>query len=671
MMKSSWFASLFLGVVFFASPLAIAAPHNLPSFAEVRARYRASDGLLLDRQGRLLQELRTSWKGRVLEWVRLGSVSPALIEAMISVEDHRFFVHGGVDIRAMVGAAWQNFGHGNLRGASTITMQTVSLIDDDGRATRRGRRGFWSKVRQGRLAWDLEKSWSKEQILEAYLNLVSFRGEHRGLAAGARALFGKDPHGLDLRESYLLATLLRAPGMNASAAGARLCRYAADLPALGSCAGLQELALQVLSQPKKPALRASLAPHLAHRVLTAEHQQVVSTVVLPLQRAALEAVQDQLASLKSQNARDAAVLIADNKTGEVLAYVGGSGGLSPAPEVDMVQSRRQAGSTLKPFLYGLAFNNDYLTPDSWLLDEPFEIGLDRGSYEPDNYDHQFHGPVAAKVALASSLNIPAVRVVSLVGVNAFQALLEKLGFRLLETGEHYGPSLALGTADISLFDLVQAYMALANEGEWKPLKLLSTDPSPHSRRLFTKSTAREVAAILSDRGFRSLTFGWDSLLATPYAAAVKTGTSKDMRDNWCVGFTRDYTVGVWVGNAAGEPMWQVSGVSGAAPIWRTLMDRLHKDRRPVPFPALHSGNPQFERTDHFGRILYPAAGAVLALDPDIPEHNQRLLLEGEGNFTLDGAPLTNKLWQPVKGKHRLQLSDAKGAVLDEVGFEVR
>jgi len=661
---------LFLFLCLLSVP-AQASEGLLPAFDTVREAYQASDGRLLDRDGHLLQEQRLSWNGRALDWVKLDDVSPALKAAILDVEDRRFFEHGGVDFRAVLGALWQRAAFGSRRGASTISMQAVSLLEAERR--KQAHRSLWSKVRQGRLAWELEKSWSKQQILEAYLNLVTFRGEHRGLTAASRALFQKDPHGLDLRESYLLATLLRAPGMSAAAAGKRLCRYTASVPLLGNCENLESFAALSLGAAKAPVTRASLAPHLARRLLAPQAREVRSTLSFPLQQAAIDAIQDQLKNLSSQNARDAAVVVADNKTGEVLAYVGGSGALSASPQVDMVQARRQAGSTLKPFLYALAFNQGYLEPGSWLLDEPFELGLDRGSYEPDNYDHRFHGPVTAQEALASSLNIPAVRMVDLVGVDPFRALLDQLGFRALEEGVHYGPSLALGTADVTLFDLVQAYLSLANEGVWKPLRLEQKRSDQKEKRLLSAKTARQISAILSDRGFRALTFGWDSLLATPYPTAVKTGTSKDMRDNWCVGYSADFTVGVWVGNSGGSPMWQVSGVSGAAPIWRTLMDHLHRGRVAKPFPLLRADAPtKFER-GRFGRILYPAAGAVLAVDPDIPSAHQRISIEaeGEGTLYLNGQRLNDSLWKPVKGRHHLKLSSRSGAILDSLSFEVR
>jgi len=640
----------------------------LPDFADVRDSYESSDGRLLDRNGLLLQEVRLGFKERSLDWVKLEKVSPSLREAIVEVEDRRFLHHNGVDWWAMLAAFWQRAVYGSRRGASTITMQMVSLLESEA-VPRKGKRSLWAKVRQARVAWELEKKWTKNEILEAYLNLVTFRGEHRGISASSRALFRKDPHGLDRRESFLLAILLRAPGMSALAAGKRLCRT----QNLGSCRELELFAATSLAEVKSPVARAHLAPHLARRLLSPEAHEVRSTLSLPLQRTALNAIQDQLHSLSGQNAQNAAVLVANNKTGEVLAYVSGSSSLSLSSEVDLVQSRRQAGSTLKPFLYALAFNKNYIQPNSWLLDEPLELALERGSYQPENYDHRFHGPVSAQVALASSLNIPAVRLGVLVGADPFRSFLDQLGFRSLEEGAHYGPSLALGTADVTLFDLVQAYMTLANDGNWRPLRFKSGDSIVPSKPLLTQKTSRQISAILSDRGFRALTFGWDSVLATPYSSAVKTGTSKDMRDNWCIGYSQEFTVGVWVGNSSGKPMWQVSGVSGAAPIWRKLMDHLSRGYAAAPFLVGTRPSDKIFDPGSFGRILYPVAGAVLALDPDIPEANQRIAFEssGGGTLMLNGSPIVDSLWKPKKGRHHLKLSSRSGVVLDSLSFEVR
>lgn len=643
----------------------------LPAFTALKEQHRSSEGKLLDRHGDLLQELRLNAKGRALEWVPLANVSPALKAAVLGVEDKRFLEHGGVDFLAVAGAVWQNLSGDGRRGASTLTMQVVSFLEP---GLRGKSRGLMEKVRQANLAWELEKTWTKQEILEAYLNLVTFRGEHQGVAAAARALFNKDPHALDDREAFLLASLLKAPGMNAAQVGDRLCVYAPEHPELGSCGALRQFAEETLEQPHGIRRRLSLAPHLAQKLLRGSGTaEVRSTIERSLQRLALELVREQMQVLKSQNVRDAAVVVLENRTGAVLAYVGGSGGFSAAPAVDMAEAERQAGSTLKPFLYGLAFEKGILRPQSWLLDEPMQVPVaGRGAYSPENYDHNFQGPVTVAQALGSSLNIPAVRTIELVGVEAFHSQLARLGFSGLRPAEDYGASLALGTADVTLLDLANAYRTLAREGLWSPLRFRGGQPLGTTKRAYSARAAREVSSVLASRDAREFTFGWESLLSTPYATAVKTGTSKDMRDNWCVGYSSDFTVAVWVGNSGGDPMWQVSGVSGAAPIWRGLMDYLHRGHPGRAFPALPPANTPFERGS-FARILYPTAGSILAVDPDIPPGRQLVQLEteGEGTLELNGQRLNDALWAPVRGKYRLRLLGKKGEALDEVAFEVR
>lgn len=635
----------------------------LPDFRVLKASYVSSEASLLDRHGRRLQEIRVSAQGRSLSWIELEEVSPAFKNALLTVEDKRFFEHGGVDLKAVAGAAWQNLG-GGRRGASTITMQLANILEPG----LKGKKTLWEKVRQAKIAWDLEKIWQKDEILEAYINLVTFRGEHRGIHSAARSLFNKDPHGLNERESYLLAALLKAPNMNLNQAAHWLCVYAAEKPSLGSCGSLTAFARSTLDSPGVQR-RENLAPHLA-RVLLRKPENLKTSIDAELQKLANDLLAEQVVALESQNAKDGAVIVVHNPTGEVLAYVGSSG-KSEAPEVDMVRSRRQAGSTLKPILFATAFEGEYLTPNSWLLDEPFEVAVDgRGGYRPENYDKSFHGPVTVAQALGSSLNIPAVRAVELIGVEPFYHSLEQLGFLELKGAEEYGASLALGSADVTLLELANAYRAFANEGVWSPLRY-TPGKNIHGRRVFSRKVAAQISSILSSRENRALTFGWNSLLATSYATAVKTGTSKDMRDNWCIGYSREFTVAVWMGNSSGEPMWQVSGVSGAAPVWRGLMDHLHRNRRSRPFAPEEIAQPTFHRAQ-FGKILYPMQGAILALDPDIPPGRQFVQVEAEGHGVLkaDGKILTDGQWAPELGKHRLSLH-VGDKTLDEIQVEVR
>lgn len=471
---------------------------------------------------------------------------------------------------------------------------------------------------------------------------------------------------------------------------------------------------EVFSKPPVFVHREHLAPHVAAQLLNGPETQkqsgtrsVTTTLDGQVQRVALDALQQQLQALRAQHVEDGAVLVVENATGEVLAYVGSSGMLSRARHVDGVRAKRQAGSILKPFLYGTAFDNKVLTPATLLDDSPLEVSVENGIYRPKNYDRQFRGLVSARTALASSLNVPAVNVLRLVQEDTFVRRLQLLGFTgLQEQGDFYGPSLALGSADISLWDVVNAYRTLANGGVRTPLRMMAGETSSQEPvPVFSPEATFLISDILSDREARSATFGWESPLASRFWSAVKTGTSKDMRDNWCVGYTDRYTVGVWVGNFSGEPMWNVSGVSGAAPVWLDVMNWLHRDvaktarmipqgvtRKQVRFSSgeptrmewfIAGTEPQVANSlmpHREPRIAYPVAGMVLAPDPDIPVGQQQMFFEAHPTdphyrWRLDGQDLgavrTLTIWKPVAGTHRLALIGPDQHVVDTVQFTVR
>ncbi|MBM4267581.1 MAG: penicillin-binding protein 1C, partial [Deltaproteobacteria bacterium] len=471
----------------------------------------------------------------------------------------------------------------------------------------------------------------------------------------------------------------------------------------------EEATASALGTPTRRGPRPREAPHLARRIFRERGRtgDVRTTLAQPLQRRASELLERELLGERDRNVHDGAALVVENATGDVLAWVGGSGRGSSARHVDGVLARRQVGSTVKPFLYALALDRRILTAASLLDDTPVEIPVLGGVYRPRNYDREFRGAVSLRTALASSLNVPAVRTQELLGEPALVSRLVALDFAgVVDSGDHYGPSLALGSADVSLLELVNAYRTLANGGVWRPLRLLPDDESYEGRRVFSEAASFVVSDILSDRESRSTTFGLENPLATRFWTAVKTGTSKDMRDNWCIGYSRDYTVGVWVGNFSGEPMHDVSGVTGAAPIWLEIVSLLHAERSSVPpepppgviaryvsFGA--SGEPAraewfLEGTEPAGsrieaapvraRIVAPTEGGVLALDPDVPPALQRIaLLASKGDelleWRLDGRPLAPAhepfLWRPEPGRHELALTDASGLVRDRVGFAVR
>lgn len=704
----------------------------MPSFADVRAAYRPSEASLLARDGRLLQTVRLNPTVYRLAWTPLTEVAPALLRVVVASEDKRFFEHGGVDWRASASALVNNASGRRIRGASTLTMQLTGLIDEDYR--RRGRRSLFEKISQTAAALRLENTWTKRQILEAYLNLASFRGELQGVAAMSRKLFGKWPHGLDERESALAAALLRAPNAPLTKVAQRACSLLTEQGRASECNELDAFATGALIRSawsnERPR-QEGMALHLARKLLTQPGQSFTSSLDADLQAFAARALRQQVSALRRRHAEDGAVLVIDNLSGEILAWVGASGDLSGAFEVDGVTSLRQAGSTLKPFLYALAFERKALTPASLIEDAPLTLDTGNGMYAPQNYEPHYRGWVSVRMALGGSLNVPAVKTLVRLGPDVFQRRLQQSGFASLrESGDWYGYSLALGSADVSLLMLANAYRSLANGGQWTTLRVVpGREPSPapcqrdgcagvfsgKAHAAFTATSAFMVTDILADRSARAGTFGLESWLATPYWSAAKTGTSKDMRDNWCIGFSRHYTVAVWVGNANGSPMHDVSGVSGAAPVWRETMDWLHRGqlsegRRHLsstapPAPAgLRHRRIRFEpavepaRDEWFmagtemaivrgasgtrlARIVYPSDGSLLALDPDIPPHRQRVPFRlsapaGEGwrwrvDQTVQGKAGQRLLWLPQPGRHRLRLENDQGEVMDEIHFEVR
>ncbi len=677
----------------------------LPAFDEVRRGHRPSDSLLLDRDGVVIHRLRTDASVRRGEWVALADMSPALRTAIVLSEDKRFYEHGGVDWQAVSAAAWANLWNTRTRGASTLSMQLAGLLDDDW-AQGPGGRSVAQKLGQTVAAQVLDRRWRKDQILEAYLNLVPFRGELVGIDALSRTLFGKAAHGLDEREAAIAAALVRAPnagvrGVTLRACGVLKAMQAASTPV--DCDGLDLFATGALQRRAFDASEG-IAPHVARRLLTGHAALVRSTLSAPVQRMALQTLQQHLRELRGRQVEDGAVVVLDNASGQVLAWVGSSGTLSRAAEVDGVTALRQAGSTLKPFLYAQAIAEQRLTAASLLEDAATHIPTAGGLYIPQNYDRQFKGWVSARTALGGSLNVPAVRTLVMVSPDAFARQLRAVGLPLQQSGDHYGYSLALGSAEVPLLGLANAYRTLANGGRAGTTTLAGRGPAAFTQAIDPRA-AFIVADMLSDANARSRTFGTDSLLATRFWTAVKTGTSKDMRDNWALGFSRRYTVGVWVGNASGAAMHDVSGTSGAAPVWAAVMRHLHANepsRAPpappglvaqrVDFGALEAARSEWfitgtqqarmtldeaPRAAQAARITAPAHGTIVALDPDIPPQNQRLTFTAQGSdvrWLIDGREMARgpqAQWLPWPGRHRVQLAGAQGQVLDEVRIEVR
>jgi penicillin-binding protein 1C len=684
----------------FSSPI-------LPAFREVRARWHPSDAQLLDRNGDPIDEIRIDRHGRRLAWTPLDEISPALREEVIASEDHRFPAHHGIDLFAIAGALAKALIGRRPRGASTITMQSVAMLDPALRRTAH-HRGVAQKLAQMRAAMALERRWSKDEILESYLNMVTWRGELQGIGAASRVMFGKAPHGIDRAEAIVLAALLRAPNANRAAVERRAMRLRENAPDAPSEAAVTSAIDTAFAHRASDFARLALAPHIALRLMPEGSVQARCTLDRNLQRRATDVLRHQIAEVRERNVDDGAVLVADNSTGEVWAYVGGAGELSAAPYVDTVNALRQPGSALKPFLYALALERRLLTPASILDDSPLELPEQRGLYRPLDYDRRFRGLVSMRIALASSLNVPAVRTADMVGVDQFVEHLRALGFdSIVEEGDYYGSAVALGSPDVTLWQMVNAYRTLANRGEWSPLRIQRGMQKGARQRVYSDETAYLISDILSDRASRSSTFGLENSLATPFWSAVKTGTSKDMRDNWCVGYTRRFTIGVWVGNSSGAPMRDITGMTGAAPVWLEVAGYLHQhfgapveDARPsgvvtapVEFPdsiepardelfiaGTEPSTSAMRLDSNLVRITSPVDGSIIAFDPDVPLERQKMSFEASQStaamhWRVDkrdlGSAKVSPLWTPTAGSHRLVLVDRAGHTLDAVSFEVR
>lgn len=529
--------------------------------------------VLLDRHGLPLRATRAE-EGSRGGWSGIGDLDPKILQSFLAVEDHRFYDHPGVDLRALTRALLQDVRAGTVvSGGSTITMQLARLL-------RGTPRTLFGKLRQIAWALRLDAHLDKQTILEAYLNRVPLGQGTAGVTAAAALYFGADPRNLSLGQSALLAALAHAPSRdNPLVAPARA--HARRAQALGRMAALgYARPADVARASDEPVLTHDpttpfLAPHFTTRVLQWVDERTTTpggewrtTLDLDLQTTLEAEVRHTVDVLADRGVAHAAAVVLDNASGDVLAWVGSPDfSADTAGQVDMVVSPRQPGSALKPFLYGLAFDRGY-TPASVLPDLPRSYQTTLGPYRPRNYDRQFHGPVRARDALGSSYNVPAVELAQRVGVASLLATLHDAGFATLDHGaEYYGLGLSLGNGDVTLLELANGYRALANGGVWRPVRWkTSSDDRGTERRVMSRQAAALVLDILSDPVARLPSFGAETPLDLPFKAAAKTGTSRHFTDNWAVATTGGFTVAVWVGNFSGRPMQGVGGITGAGPL---------------------------------------------------------------------------------------------------------
>ena len=535
--------------------------------------------VLLDRHGKPLHHLVLPDFTRSTP-VALDQVPADLVACTLAAEDKRFRSHGGIDLLATARAAKDAVLHRrSVSGASTITQQLVKLSSPAAPRTLR------TKLREALLARHLEMKWSKDRILTAYLNRLPYGNHRSGPAEAARFYFQKPLADLSLGESALLAGLpqapsrldpLKHPARALSRRGIVLDRLAATYDASRiSAARAEPLNLRPLpDKPLAPWLPASFGGSIATTRLSldAALQQDIEAIV-----------REELDKLSTSNLKHAAVVVLDNDTREILALVSSGDWRDPnGGQINGALVPRSPGSALKPFTWLLAFEKGGLHPGSIVADIPTRFRTKEGLDAPENYDRTFRGPVTVSEALACSLNVPAMRALNdLGGPRPLHQLLLELGLDTIGPDPApYGLGLTLGNAPVRLLDLTNAYATLA-EGGIRRAPTLSLDSRfDVQRSMFDVRSAYLIAEILADPVARAPSFGRRGPLELPFRCAAKTGTSSDFRDNWCLGFTGKFTVGVWAGNFDNSPMKGLSGVAGAGPVFHRTMLRLHRDEKP-------------------------------------------------------------------------------------------
>src|SRR5260221_1226324 len=512
---------------------------------------------VLDRNGRLLRAYATP-DGRWRLPTTVDDVDPRFVEMLLAYEDRRFRKHSGVDVLAMARAAWQWAGNGRvISGGSTLTMQVARLLEP------RADRTVGAKLRQVARAIALERQFSKNELLALYLTLAPYGGNLEGVRAASLAYFGKEPKKLSLAEAALLVALPQSPESRRPDRSTDVAQRARDrvldrIAAAGKMPSDEVTYAKLDAVPNVRRAMPALAPHAADQAVAAAPKQKLHRLTINA------AIQKNLEDLARERARalgtglSVAIVVVDNATGEMIARGASSDYFDErrAGQVDMTDALRSPGSALKPFIYGLAFEDGIAHPETMIEDRPVRYG----SYAPENFDLTFQGTVTARRALQLSLNVPAVSLLDSVGANRLNAQLSQAGATLvLPKGEAPGLAMALGGLGIKLSDLTMLYVGLARGGNVLPLTERIQNGEPAAlRRLLDPGAAWYVGNVLA---------------GTPppeYAAggriAYKTGTSYGFRDAWSVGFDGNRTIGVWVGRPDGAPVPGLIGRVAAAPI---------------------------------------------------------------------------------------------------------
>lgn len=545
-------------------------------------------------------------------WVPLERISPFLIRAVIATEDATFYTNPGYDARRVIGALVQNAEAGEIiSGASTITMQLARQLFFT--PEERFEQSIDRKAFETLLAQDLTMIYTKDEILEMYLNLVHFGRTAYGVEAAANLYFGKSAADLTLAEATLLAGVPQAPAgydfyTNFEAVKQRQAVVLSLMARHGDMTEVEAKfvhAIPVQIRPW-PTPKPVLAPHFVQYVLNdiatrypgldarRSGMEILTTLDYDMQQLAQRIVAEQVEQLRpTYDLSNGALVALKPGTAEILTMVGSADFNSTAidGQVNVTVRQRQPGSAIKPVLYALALNDLKISPATIIWDVRTEYKLNEvQTYTPRNYDNDFHGPVTVRTALANSYNVPAVKLLEAIGVPRMLEGARQMGLQSLNREDGwYGLSLTLGGGEVTLLDLTTAYHTLANGGRYMtPQSIMATAGAPDGREIMmalpdqgvqviSPEAAYLVTNILSDNEARALEFGENSPLRLSQPAVAKTGTTNDYRDNWTEGYTRYLVTGVWAGNSDGRPMRNVSGITGAAPIWHAFMEAVMAD----------------------------------------------------------------------------------------------
>lgn len=630
--KTAWVAAALVGGAILAAAAFVAAPLP-PGLLE---RSDLVSVTVTDRSGLTLREVRSAADGRSISLPADEPLPPQVVNAFVAAEDKRFFHHPGVDPIAVGRAAQLNVRKRRVAsGASTITMQLARYLKPH-------ERDLFGKL--GEMAWALRLGahLSHDEVMREYLNRIALGNSIYGVEAAAQTYFNRPASRLSTGQAALIAGMASSPARYDPYRHLDWSSQRRDwvLERLGT---LGYLSAEEVDEARETPLDLTdpsfefRAPHFTTDLVArfdelglTDAAQIETTIDPELQADVEEIIRAELASLVDKRVGQAAAVVIDNASGEVLAYVGSADFFDEETfgQNDGVRSLRQPGSALKPFAYGLALGEGY-TPASVLSDLQVHLDTPSGDYTPRNYDRRLHGPVRLRAALQNSYNVPAVRLTSELHPGRVLQTMRAAGLESLEEDpSHYGVGVVLGNGDVTLWEMARAYRGLANEGIVEPLvtvrRAVDAQGQPiepvtsfQSRRFLKRDVVNLLTDILTDNAARTPAFGANNALRLPFPVAAKTGTSRAYVDNWTAGFTKERTVAVWVGNFDGKAMRGVSGITGAGPIFRRVMIRAMQGITPQPMVD----EQRFEHAD-----ICPLSGARAT--EACPAHMDEVFLPG-------------------------------------------